>query len=102
MEYSLDEASKEIGKRVIVSIRIVSSDKDDEYTGFWGIIDSVHEDGLLVKIEGGSEYEFDMIPPDLEFLQPAKNKFYQFNDDEIIENVDYEVYWSAADNPKYL
>ncbi|AWG83622.1 hypothetical protein Vp2S01_1282 [Vibrio parahaemolyticus] len=43
-----------------------------------------------------------MIPPDLEFLQPAKYDFYQFKDNQIIENVDYEVYWSAADDPEYL
>ncbi|HCD5142589.1 MULTISPECIES: hypothetical protein [Vibrio] len=102
MEYSIDEASKEIGKRVLVSIRIVYPNRDDEYDGFWGIIVSAHENGLLVKVEGGSEDEFEMIPPDLEFLQPAKYDFYQFKDNQIIENVDYEVYWSAADDPEYL
>lgn len=102
MEYTIEEASKEIGKRVIVSIRLVLPGQEDEYTGFWGIIHSAHEGGWLIQVEGGSEDEFEMIPPDLEFLQKAKYKFYQFNDNEIIENVDYEVHWSAADDPSYL
>jgi len=102
LEYSIEKASKEIGKRVIVSIRIVSPNQSDEYTGFWGVIDSAHEEGLLVRVEGGSEEKFEMIPADLEFLQKAKEKFYQFKENEIIENVDYEVYWSAAADPSHL
>ena len=102
MEYSIDEASKQIGKRVIVSIRTIGPDQTEEFTGFWGVIYSAHEGGLRVKVEGGSEEEFEMIPPDLEFLQEAKEKSYQFNEGEIIENVDYEVHWTTADDPSHL
>lgn len=102
MTYSIDEASKLSGKRVIVSIRTISTDKEDQFSGFWGVIDSAHEEGILVRIEGGTNEEFEMIPPDISFLQPSQNKFYQFNDDQIIEHVDYEVYWSESEEIENL
>ena len=96
MEYSVDRASREIGKRVVVSIRTISAGQEDQYSGYWGVIDSVHEGGFLVWVEGGSENDFEMIPPDFEFLQPAEAESYQFNDEDVVQDVDYEVYLACT------
>ncbi|TLM76692.1 hypothetical protein ACONUD_10165 [Microbulbifer harenosus] len=100
--YSIDIASREIGKRVIVSLKLVSPGQDDQYSGYWGVIHSVHEGGFLVEVEGGSDEQFEMIPPDLNMLDKAKHSVYQFNDEAIIENVDYEVYLTGAYDPAHL
>lgn len=81
---------------------MISPDKEAEYSGFWGVIHSAHEEGILLTVEGGSPEEFEMLPPDLSFLQKAENEFYQLNDDEVVENVDYEVYLAVAEDPNHL
>ncbi len=95
-DYNLDEAAKFIGKRVIVSLRHIENDGSESYSGLWGVIDSAHENGLLLKIEGGIDEEYWMLPPDLEALQPAQHEFYEFNEKIVIQNVDYEAYFSTA------
>ena len=76
----------------MVSLRIVTPGQDDEFVGYWGVIESVSEEGMLVKVEGGSDDEYEMIPPDLNYLEEAQHKYYQFNEsDDVVEDVDYEV-----------
>lgn len=94
--YTLEEAAKYIGKRVIVSLRHIDSDGNESFSGLWGIIDSVHDGGLLMKVEGGITAEYWMLPPNFESLLPAKYKFYQFNDGVVVQNVDYEAYFSTS------
>lgn len=103
MEYSLEAAEAYIGKRVVVSLRDVDSEGEETFSGFWGVIESVQEDGLLLKIEGGREDEYWLMPPDLEAFQPAAHEFYQLsNDDDVVIGVDFEAYWSSSDDPKNL
>ena len=94
--YNLEDAAKFIGKRVIVSLRSIEGDGNESYSGFWGVIDSIHVGGLLLKIEGGIEEEYWMLPPDLQALQPSQQEFYEFNDTIIVRNVDYEAYFTMA------
>lgn len=96
MEYSVGQASNEIGKRVIVSVRILMPNNEEQVAGYWGIIDSVDDDGFLVKIEGGIDEEFQRIPPDFNFLQKARDSVYQFGANEVIRDVDYEVYMDIS------
>ncbi|MCX2796414.1 hypothetical protein OQJ62_15930 [Microbulbifer thermotolerans] len=97
--YSIDIASREIGKRVIVSLRLVCPGQEDQYSGYWGVKHSVHDGGLLVEVEGGSDEQLEMLPPDLNILDKAKHNICQFNDETIIENIDYEVYLTGALDP---
>lgn len=98
----IKNAKKEIGKRLVVSLRIIHSDKEDEYLGYWGVIHSVGDGGFLVLVEGGSDEKYEVIPPDINFLAKAEHEVYEFNDEEIVENVDYEVYLDGADDPSCL
>jgi hypothetical protein len=103
MEYTVELAEALLGKRVIVSLRHVSRDREDTYSGLWGIVDSVYEDGILLRVEGGVEDEFWMMPPDLNGIKPAAHEFYQMGDDApIVEDVDFEAYWCVADDPDLL
>lgn len=101
MDYSLEEASAYIGKRFIVSLRHVAPDTEDKYTGFWGVIDSAHDNGLLLAIEGGLDEKFWMFPPVLDF-KPAEHKYYQWNDSDVIEHVDFEAYFTVAAEAEHL
>ena len=60
----------------------------------------MHEGGLLLKIEGGLDEEWWMMPPDVDALQPAaKDAVYEFKEGgEPVTDVDYEAYWSIADD----
>lgn len=100
--YSVELASREIGKRVIVSLKIVVPGEEDLYSGYWGTIVQVYEGGLLVEVEGGSEEQFEMIPPDLSFLDKAQHNIYEFNDGTVVENIDYEVYLTGAYDSSHL
>ncbi|KXO08337.1 hypothetical protein AKG98_1934 [Moritella sp. JT01] len=102
MEYSISKAQEEIGKRVIVSIRIKETDQEEYFKGFWGTIHSAYEDGLLVLVEGGSDDKYEMLPPDFDFLVPAKHEHYEFMDGSIAENIDYELYWTESSEAKNL
>ena len=97
MEYSVKEANSFIGKRVIVSLRYIDENNTESFGGLWGVIDSAHESGLLMRVEGGIEDQFWMFPPDLDALQPPSNKFYQMDGyDTVVTDVDYEAYFSVA------
>jgi hypothetical protein len=103
MEYTTQLAQPFIGKRVIVSLRHIDAKGKETFSGLWGVIDSVHEDGLLLKVEGGIEDEFWAFPPDLEALTPAKHECYQLDSfDKPVVNVDFEAYFSMAESPEHL
>ncbi|MDX1455840.1 MAG: hypothetical protein R3217_10340 [Gammaproteobacteria bacterium] len=78
------------------------TDGQDEYSGFWGVINSVHEEGFLIEVEGGTNEEFEMLPPDMEILVAAEHEVYEFGDDQLVENVDYEVHLVGADDIESL
>lgn len=103
MEYTVEEARTFLGKRFVVSLRHVQPGADDRYSGLWGIVESVHDDGILLRVEGGVEDQFWMMPPDLGGIRPAGSKFYQLGDDEeVVQDVDFEAYWSVANDPSHL
>jgi len=103
MAYSVQLAHAYIGKRVMVSIRHVGSGGEETFSGLWGIICSVHEGGLLLRVEGGIADEFWMLPPDLAALIPATHTSYQHEDfaDPVVE-VDFEAYFTSAESPEDL
>ena len=97
MDYTIAVAKSFIGKRIIVSLRYIDENKKEAFSGLWGVVDSVHEGGMLLKIEGGHDEEYWMFPPDLEALQPPSNKFYQLDGCEtVVTDVDYDAYFSIA------
>ncbi|MBL0125650.1 MAG: hypothetical protein IPP88_24300 [Betaproteobacteria bacterium] len=103
MEYSVAKANCLLGKRVVVSLRHIGQNNQETYSGLWGVIDSVHENGLLLKVEGGIDETFWMLPPDLDALQPPSKKYYQLDGhDTIVTDVDYEAYFSIADSVERL
>lgn len=101
-DYCIETAKGEIGKRVIVSIRTIFADKDDEFSGYWGVINAVYDDHISVQVEGGSDEVLEMLPPDLSMLEEAKHEFYEFNDGTLVTNVDYEVSLMGANSPELL
>ena len=102
MEYTIEAAQEYIGKRVIVSLCHVSTTVENYYSGFWGDINFANEEGLLLTVEGGIEDEFWMIPPDLSSFKKAEHECYQLNDDTVVEDVDFEVYFSVSDDLEAL
>lgn len=103
MEYSIQFAQPFIGKRVIVSLRDISATGEETFSGLWGIIDSAHEGGLLLKVEGGIDDKFWMLPPDLGALTPSKHGYYQLEGfDTSVVDVDYEAYFSRAESLESL
>ena len=103
MEYTLEAAEAYLGKRFIVSLRHISPGTEDTYSGLWGVVESVHEDGLLLRVEGGIDDPFWMMPPDLGGIRPAGSRFYQLGDDaEVLQDVDFEAYWSVASDPSHF
>jgi hypothetical protein len=103
MEYSVEQAKRFLGKRIVVSLRHVNPQGEDVYSGLWGIVVNVSEGGMLLKVEGGIDDEFWMMPPDFGSIVPAQEKYYQMEGyDDIVESVDYEAYWAIADDPNNL
>ena len=103
MDYSVDLAKQYIGKRIIVSLRHLQDDGQETYSGFWGRVESVHENCLLLKIEGGKDEPYWGMPPDLNVFQPAKHERYEFGDSEIVvTDVDLEAYYVTAASPGTL
>jgi len=101
--YSIELAKKLIGKRVIVSLRHLGVNGEESYEGFWGVIYSAHEDGILLQVEGGLEEKFWMMPPDIDALSPAKHEYYELDGNGVVvENVDFEGYWSTAESIEIL
>ena len=101
-EFNVNEASKFIGKRVIVSLRNLDDSGNETFTGLWGIVVKVQSDGLLLEVEGGIEDEFWMLPPDVEALQTATLEAYEFMESTVVTDVDYEAYYSTADSLEVL
>ncbi len=103
MEYTILRAQPFIGKRVIVSLRDISASGEETFSGLWGVIDSVHEGGLLLRVEGGIDEKFWMLPPDLDALTPSRHECYQLEGlDAPVEDVDYEAYFSRAESVETL
>jgi len=103
MEYSKELAEPFIGKRVIVSIRHIDAGGVESFSGLWGVICSVHEGGLLLRVEGGIDDEHWMLPPALDALIPARRESYQHEGfDEPVVDVDYEAYYSSAGSAELL
>jgi len=103
MKYSVAKAKIFIGKRVIVSLRHIRMNNEESFSGLWGVIDSVYKNGLLLKVEGGIDEQFWMLPPDLDALQLPSNKFYQMDGcDTVVTDVDFEAYFSVADSVEEL
>jgi hypothetical protein len=99
MEYTIERAQPFIGKRVVVSLRDITANGEEKFSGLWGIVDSVHEGGLLLKVEGGIDEEFWMLPPDIDALIPSKHESYQHEGfDAAVADVDYEAYFSRAES----
>ena len=97
MEYSKEIAKAYVGKRVIVSLKIIDENQTESYGGLWGVIDSVNEDGMLLKVEGGMEEEFWMLPHDRDSLEIAREIFFHLaNDEHVVTNVGFEVYYIMA------
>lgn len=101
-DYCIETAKGEIGKRVIVSIRTIFADKDDEFSGYWGVINAVYDDHLSVQVESGSDEALEMLPPDLSILEEAQHEFYEFKDGTVVTDVDYEVSLMGADSIELL
>jgi hypothetical protein len=103
MEYSITAAQPFIGKRVIVSLRHFHPERPPTFSGFWGVIESIHEDCLLLRIEGGMDESHWAMPPELDALQPAKHDHYEFGDNgTFVSDVDFEAYYSVASSPELL
>lgn len=103
MTFTLEAARAYLGKRIVVSLRHIHPGREDTYSGLWGVVDSVHEEGILLRVEGGIEDEFWMMPPDLNGIRPAGSKFYQLGDDgAVVQDVDFEAYWRLASHPNHL
>ena len=99
MEYTTDAAQRFVGKRVLVSLRECAADGTETFSGFWGIIDSAHEHGIVLAVEGGDIEGFWIMPPDLEALEPAELEEYHFRDaDEPVTHVDYVAKFSVTDS----
>jgi hypothetical protein len=103
MDYSVQEANKYIGRRFIVGLRYIQPNERDIHSGLWGIAKSVHEDGILLHVEGGIEDKYWMMPPDLDAIQPAGASNYEFGDSgQIVENVDFEAHFKIAGNASHF
>ncbi len=103
MEYSVEQASAFIGKRIIFSLRYLHEDGTETYAGLWGVVESAHEDGLMLRVEGGTDQSHWAIPPDLGAFQPAQQSEYQFGEDgPLVTDVDYEMYWTIANSAERL
>lgn len=103
MEYSLTAAQRLIGKRVIVSLRHINEAGAETYSGLWGVVESAHDDGLLLAVEGGAEESHWAMPPDLEAFQPAQHAAYELGESgEVVTNVDFEVFFSIAPGVELL
>jgi hypothetical protein len=103
MEYTIESAQTYVGKRVVVSLREIAANGGETFSGLWGVIDSVHESGLFLKVEGGIADKFWMLPPDLDALIPARHPGYQMDGfDKAVGDVDYEAYFSVAESPESL
>src|ERR1051325_10226458 len=90
MEYTLDAAQPFIGKRVVVSLRERAADGSETFSGFWGTINSAHQHGLVLQIEGGDVEGFWIMPPDLDALKLAEADAYHFRQREApVTDVDY-------------
>jgi hypothetical protein len=103
MDYTVQAAQFLLGKRIVISLRHVQPGAEDRHSGLWGTVESVHEDGVLIRVEGGVDEAFWMMPPDLDGIRPAASKFYQLGDDgEVLQDVDFETYWRIAADPGHL
>ena len=96
--YSKSAGKEYVGKRIIFSFRHINADGTQRFEGLWGVVVSSEDEGLVIKVEGGNyDYEYWVMPPDLSSLEPATNRYYEFDDETIVEGVDFESYWITSD-----
>ncbi len=103
MEYTPELAEPFIGKRILVSIRNIHSDGQETLDGFHGVIESAHDNGLVLRVEGRGEDQYWVMPPDLEALVPARAEAYQLvGSDTVVRDIDYVASFASADSPADL
>jgi len=97
-EYTIELASQFIGKKILISLKNISSNGEELYEAFYGVIESVHEDGYKLKLQGSRIGEEWFIPPDLDAFEEPEHKFYELDgSDDIVEGIEYVTYWNGAD-----
>jgi hypothetical protein len=97
MEYTPELGQPFIGKRVIVSLREIDVDGEETLTGFYGVIESAHEGGLVLRVEGQGDDKYWVMPPDLDALMPAEAEAYQLErSDGVVTDVDYVARFVSA------
>lgn len=102
-EYTTEQARSFVGKRFVVSLRHIRSGQDDQWSGLWGVVASVHDDGILLRVEGGVDEAYWMMPPDLGGIHPAGGRTYQLGDHApVVQDVDFEAHWRIADDPSHF
>jgi hypothetical protein len=103
MEYTPELAQSFLGKRVVVSVRQIHPDGTESVDAFHGIIESAHEHGLVLRVEGEGDDQYWIMPPDLGALKVAESDAYQMEgSDAIVEGVDYVACYAVADSPNDL
>ena|SRR5215831_16376 len=103
MEYTPSAAKPFIGKRVVVSLRERAADGRETFSGFWGIIDSAQQHGIVLRIEGGDIEGFWIMPPELDALEPAEAEVYHFREHETpVRDVDYVAKFLVTDSINQL
>ncbi len=99
MDYTPELAKPYIGKRIVVSIRNIQGDGQETFDGFCGVVESAHENGLVLRVEGHGDDQYWVMPPDLGALTTAEAHAYQLQgSDVVVHNVDYVASFSAADS----
>jgi hypothetical protein len=103
MEYTPQLAASFIGKRVLVSIRDISSDGEESFSAFCGIIESAEVGGLVVRVEGKGDDKYWLMPPDLDALVLAEAEAYEIEGyDQSVKDIDYVACFNAADSIEFL
>ena len=98
-----EQAAKFVGKRIIIGLREVRKDEEDIHSGLWGIIEKVHNDGMLLRVEGGIDEKYWMIPPDLDAIEVAEDSEFQFGEGgPIVTGIELEAYFVFSNSSNLL
>lgn len=98
-----EQAAELVGKRIIIGLQEVKEEQEDIHSGLWGVIESVRENGLLLKVEGGIDAPFWMIPPDLEAIEKASDSEFQFGEDgPVVKGIELEAHYVFTESPSLL